>query len=194
VTGHAIRAHRADRGRRTKAGMVERLDARQNRDLTQQRALEKSLLYSEELGIDLAAGRDDACFRWLLASILFGARISETTARKTYWSFIRHGLTRPRRIIAAGWDFLINPIMREGGYVRYDGRKSTQVLRDCDTLIAEYGGKLRQLHDAARNAPCRAPSGSAVSRDSPVKVGHSSQSLRGDLPGVPRLPGLRFRP
>jgi hypothetical protein len=42
--------------------------------------------------------------------------------------------------------------MREGGYVRYDGRKSTQVLHDCDALVAEYGGKLYRLHDAARDA------------------------------------------
>ena len=42
--------------------------------------------------------------------------------------------------------------MREGGYVRYDGRKSTQVLRDCEMLIADYGGRLSRLHDAARDA------------------------------------------
>ncbi len=42
--------------------------------------------------------------------------------------------------------------MREGGYVRYDGRKSTQVLRDCEELIADYGGSLRRLHETARDA------------------------------------------
>lgn len=41
--------------------------------------------------------------------------------------------------------------MREGGYVRYDGRKSTQILRDCEMLIADYGGRLSRLHDAARD-------------------------------------------
>jgi hypothetical protein len=41
--------------------------------------------------------------------------------------------------------------MREGGYVRYDGRKSTQILRDCETLRDEYGGSLRALHDAAQD-------------------------------------------
>jgi hypothetical protein len=117
-----------------------------------QRALEQSLLYSEELGINLAAGSNDVLFRWFLASLLFGARISETTAKNTYRSFVRHGLVHPEKIMEAGWNFLIDPIMREGGYVRYDGRKSTQVLRDCDALVAEYGGKLRRLHDAARDA------------------------------------------
>lgn len=119
---------------------------------TTRRALEQSVLYSEELGIDLARGTDLSYFRWFLASLLFGARISEATAKNTYLAFVRHGLTTPAKIVTAGWDFLVYPVMREGGYVRYDGRKSAQVLRDCDMLIADYGGSLRRLHDAARNA------------------------------------------
>jgi endonuclease III len=117
-----------------------------------QQALERSTLYSEELRIDLAERSDAAYFRWFLASLLFGARISETTAKNTYRAFVRHGLTTPSRIIRAGWDFLVDPVMREGGYVRYDGRKSTQVLRDCETLLADYGGSLERLHESARDA------------------------------------------
>ena len=58
-----------------------------------------ALLYSEELGIDLAKRSDAEYFRWFLASLLFGARISETTAKNTYRSFIRHGLTNPQKIL-----------------------------------------------------------------------------------------------
>jgi hypothetical protein len=116
------------------------------------RALERSVLYSEELGIDLARGTDAVYFRWFLTSLLFGARISETTAKKTFRAFMHHGLTTPAKVVAAGWDFLVYPVMREGGYVRYDGRKSTQVLRDCEALIANYGGSLGRLHEAARDA------------------------------------------
>jgi hypothetical protein len=107
------------------------------------RALEQSLLYSEEIGIDLRQGSDAVYFRWFLASLLFGARISEIIAKNTYRAFLRHGLTSPGRIVGAGWGFLVDPIMREGGYVRYDGRKSTQVLRDCERLLADYRGSLR---------------------------------------------------
>jgi hypothetical protein len=116
------------------------------------RTLERSPLYSEELGIDLANRNDSQYFRWFLASILFGGRISETTARNTYYAFARHRLTTPRRILAVGWDFLVYPVMREGGYVRYDGRKSDQVLRDCRSLLDDYGGSLSRLHDAATDA------------------------------------------
>jgi endonuclease III len=112
-------------------------------------ALARSRLYSEELGIDLARGDDRELFKWFLASILFGHRISETIARHTYQEFARHNLLDPQRILKAGWDFLVNPIMREGGFVRYDEKTSRQVLRVCEQLRTEYGGSLTQLHDRA---------------------------------------------
>jgi hypothetical protein len=115
-------------------------------------ALEASPLYSEELGIDLSARKEAETFRWFLASILFGARISETIARNTYFALVRHRLTTPRKIVEAGWDFLVNPVMREGGYVRYDGRKSEQLLRDCQALIDDYGGRLSNVEAAAADA------------------------------------------
>ena len=47
-------------------------------------------LYAKDLGIDLKdpSGR----FKWFLASILFGARISEKIASNTYKSFERSGI------------------------------------------------------------------------------------------------------
>ncbi len=93
--------------------------------------LKRSKLYSEELGIELNEKKDDEIFKWFLASILFGARISETIAKNTYKTFERYGLLTPRKIRDAGWDFLVNPIMRAGGYVRYDGKTSTQILKNC---------------------------------------------------------------
>jgi hypothetical protein len=115
------------------------------------RELEHTPLYSEELGIDLAGHGDAACFLWFLASLLFGARISEKIAKNTFLTFVRHGLTSPSKIIDAGWDFLVNPIMREGGYVRYDESKSRQMLRDCETLLADYRGSLNLLHEMAQD-------------------------------------------
>ena len=158
--------------------------------------MERSLLYSEELGIALAKRSDAAYFRWFLASLLFGARISETTAKNTYRSFVRHGLTNPQKILKAGWDFLVYPVMREGGYVRYDDRKSTQVLRDCETLIADYGGRLNRLHDAARDARDLDAKAARVLRRRPghlehlparaaAVLGHAQTPLR--LPTVEKL-------
>lgn len=109
--------------------------------------LKRTRLYSEELGIDLKKGGDEECFKWFLASLLFGGHISETIASKTYRAFERHELLTPDKILQAGWSFLVHPIMWEGGYVRYDGKKSAQILRNCETLIETCGGSLKALHD-----------------------------------------------
>jgi hypothetical protein len=114
--------------------------------------LKSSPLFSEELGIDLARGDEDQLFRWFLASLLYGGHIGETIARRTYQAFCRHQLTTARGILAAGWEFLVNPVMREGGYVRYDFSKSDQILRDCQKLVDEYGGSLGRMHEMARDA------------------------------------------
>lgn len=134
-------AYREPAGEATRSGGREAIDAA---------VLERSTLYSEELGIQLAKRQEREYFRWFLASLLFGARISETIARHTFDAFQRHDLLTPPRIVAAGWDYFVNPIMREGGYVRYDGRKSSQILRDCEQLMKQYGGELSQLHAEAR--------------------------------------------
>jgi endonuclease III len=109
--------------------------------------LKKSILYSEELGIELKKNNDDELFKWFLASILFGARISESIAKNTYKTFEKYNLIEPQKILEAGWDFLVNPIMREGGYVRYDFKTSTKILKICEALIKEYDGSLRKLHE-----------------------------------------------
>jgi hypothetical protein len=72
--------------------------------------LMRSQLYSEELEIRLGKN-DKECFKWFLASIVFGARISEIIAKETHRAFVRHGLLTPQEILKAGWDFLVNPIM-----------------------------------------------------------------------------------
>jgi len=93
-------------------------------------------LYSEDLGIDLTepSGR----FKWFLASILFGARISETIAANTYKTFERYGINSQENIIAAGWDELVK-ILDEGGYVRYDFSTATKLLDIMGTLKDKYG-------------------------------------------------------
>ncbi len=93
-------------------------------------------LYTEDLGIDLTepAGR----FKWFLASILFGARISEKIAANTYKAFERYGIDSMEKIIAAGWDELVK-ILDEGGYVRYDFSTATKLLDISQTLKDKYG-------------------------------------------------------
>lgn len=93
-------------------------------------------LYSEDLGIDLR--KPDGRFRWFLASILFGARISERIAAKTYMVFQKAGLDSPEKILSTGWDELVH-ILDEGGYVRYDFSTATKLLRIIGDLKERYG-------------------------------------------------------
>lgn len=113
--------------------------------------LKRSQLYSEELGIDLSSGNDTELFKWFLASILYGKKNSEIIARHTYLSFQKHGLLSPQKIRKAGWSFLVNPVMREGGYVRYDESTASKLLRICGTLKDQYQDSLSELFRQSTN-------------------------------------------
>lgn len=108
--------------------------------------------YSEELGIDLKSGKSSEIFKWFLASILFGARISETIAKNTYRALVKHNWLTPKDIQKAGWERLVVNVMGEGGYVRYDGKTSTKLLDISAKLIHDYGGDLNKLHDLASDS------------------------------------------
>jgi len=93
-------------------------------------------LYSEDLKIDLSQpfGR----FQWFLASILFGARISEKIASKTYRAFQEAGIDTPEKILSAGWNELVR-ILDAGGYVRYDFSTATKLINIMLALRENYG-------------------------------------------------------
>jgi endonuclease III len=105
-------------------------------------------LYSEDLGIDLStsSGR----FRWFIASILFGARISEQIAARTYRCFETAGLVdSPEKIISAGWDKLVE-VLDAGGYARYDFSTATKLLEIMSALQQNYGS-LENLYSQAKD-------------------------------------------
>jgi hypothetical protein len=107
--------------------------------------------YATALGIDLSGGRPSEAFKWFLASILYGARISQGTAAQTYREFARAQVLSPRAILKTGWDGLVQ-ILDRGGYVRYDFKTATKLLLVCESLMKDYGGDLNALHAAARDA------------------------------------------
>jgi endonuclease III len=111
------------------------------------RLLQLFPLYSEDLGIDLStpSGR----FRWFVASILFGARISEQIAANTYRCFEAAGTAdAPDKIIGAGWDRLVE-ILDAGGYVRYDFSTATKLLEIMTALQQNYGSLENLYHQAS---------------------------------------------
>ena len=104
--------------------------------------LSKLQSYSEELGLDLTRPEDR--FRWFLASILFAKRISAEIAKKTYHRFEEEELTTPEKMLAAGWDRLVE-VLDSGGYVRYDFSTASNLLKIVEELKQKYGD-LEELH------------------------------------------------
>ncbi len=107
--------------------------------------------YASALGIDLAAPDAGERFKWFLAALLYGTRISEALAARTWREFAARGVLSPERIVATGWDGLVD-ILDAGGYVRYDYKTATKLLAVCAALINDYGGNLDTLHDGAADA------------------------------------------
>lgn len=101
-----------------------------------------SVDYSERFGIDL---QNDP-FQWFLLAVLFGARISESIALKTYTLFRSYGITTPEAIGSAGFDRLVS-ILDAGGYARYDFRTAVK-LHNMAGNIMEAGG-LNAIHAAS---------------------------------------------
>lgn len=104
--------------------------------------------YPEVLGIDLSEGRDEEVFKWFLASVLFGAPITETSVIKTYNCFKKYNVLSPKRIIETGWEGLVK-ILDEGSYTRYDFKTADKLLEVMQNLIKKYDGSLCRIHKEA---------------------------------------------
>lgn len=107
--------------------------------------------YSEILGIDLSDSRDEEVFKWFLASMLFGAPITESAATKTYECFRKYGVLTPKKILKTGWDGLVK-ILDEGTYTRYDFKTADKLLAVTENLAEKYGGSLNLVHSKASDA------------------------------------------
>jgi len=104
--------------------------------------------YSKILGVDVSGGKDEEVFKWFLASILFGAPITESSVIKTYKSFQRRGVLTPQKILKTGWDGLVK-ILDEGSYTRYDFKTADKLLLVMQNLTERYGGSLSAVHSQA---------------------------------------------
>jgi hypothetical protein len=107
--------------------------------------------FSCELGIDVSGRDEGELFKWLLAAVLFGTRISEQLAARTYRTLAEKGLTSPSAIIECGWNGLV-AVLDAGGYARYDFKTATKLLDMSRSLLEHYQGSLNNLHSKAESA------------------------------------------
>lgn len=87
-------------------------------------------------------------FKWFLSSKLSGGRISADISTRTYEQFVRHNLTSPEKILAAGQEKLVE-VLDGGGYGRYDFATASRRLEICLNLPFEYKGDFNQLQAKA---------------------------------------------
>lgn len=106
--------------------------------------------FSRQLGIDVESREPEELFKWFLAAILFGARISEALASRTFREFEKRRLTTPKRVAAYGWDGLVTAL-DEGGYGRYDFKTASKLGEMSKSLLERYSGDLNRLHETARD-------------------------------------------
>jgi endonuclease III len=104
--------------------------------------------FSSALGIHLSPDNPEEIFRWFLVALLFGARISETIAIRTYGEFERERLLSAERILDKGWDGIVE-VLDRGGYARYDFKTATKLLAICGIVMKRYKGDLNILHSEA---------------------------------------------
>ena len=111
----------------------------------------KGQTYSQELGIDLSQGKREEIFKWFLAAILFGARISETIVKNTFLRFVEYDILTLPKITRIGWQRLVD-VLDSGGYVRYDFKTADKLLEVMQNLIKIYHGDLNNLHQLASDS------------------------------------------
>ena len=104
------------------------------------------LLYSEELGIDV----NNEPFKWFIASILFGARISTTIAKNTYKMYSENGLISPEKIAASTKQELVI-IHGRGGYTRYDEITAEYIIGITRKLLKEFNGDIKKIDEISQN-------------------------------------------
>ncbi|MGC8812142.1 MAG: hypothetical protein ACP5O8_00965 [Candidatus Aenigmatarchaeota archaeon] len=107
--------------------------------------------FSEMLGIKLKSGKNEEIVKWFLASILYAKPIRESSATKTYFCFLKHGVTSARKILETGWHGLVD-ILDEGGYTRYDFSTADKLLEVFGNLQKLYKGNLKLLHEKAKDS------------------------------------------
>lgn len=106
---------------------------------------------AKELNIDLSRGEESELFKWFLASFLFGKRIQQAIAASAYRVIVeKHHCDSPDKLCSHSWQELVD-MLGEGHYVRYDESTAERLLKLCEKLNQDYGGKISAIQHASAN-------------------------------------------
>ena len=110
--------------------------------------------YAGEIGIALDRNEPMPLFQWLVASLLFSARIGASQAVEAAQALNREGLTTVDHMCDAGWEDRVR-VLNRNGYARFDESTSTKLAKTSALLRQRYHGDLRNLREAAGGDPAR---------------------------------------
>ena len=108
--------------------------------------------YCDELGIDIDKNTPSVLFRWLVASILYSARISADNATEAAQALSDAGLTTADKMAEASWQDRVD-VLSANGYKRFDESYSRNLGETAEALRDTYQGDLRKLREAADEDP-----------------------------------------
>ncbi|MFC4728430.1 DNA methylase [Coralloluteibacterium thermophilus] len=102
-----------------------------------------------DLDIAIESGSEAALFRWFVASFLFGKRIGQQIAARSWRALVEtHGLDSAEKIRATPHAELVR-ILDEGGYARYDESTARRLVDICTRLVEDYDGGILGLYEAS---------------------------------------------
>ncbi len=110
--------------------------------------------HADRLGIDVARNTPAPLYCWLIAALLFSARISAGQAESAARALFDQGWRTPRRMAAVTWARRVK-VLNRAGYARYDESTSRYIAETTALLLQRYGGDLRRLREAAGRDPAR---------------------------------------
>jgi 3-methyladenine DNA glycosylase/8-oxoguanine DNA glycosylase len=111
---------------------------------------EKKRLGPADLGLHMGGGTDAPAFHWLIACLLFGARISQDIAARAYRELDKLGVLSPDKLATADWQTLVDALGR-GGYRRYDESTARELIAAGKRIQVEYGGHLTRLRSDVKS-------------------------------------------
>ena len=103
----------------------------------------KARIGPADLGIDLSTGSGKEVFKWLIACQLFGERINQEIAAKTFIELDQAGYTTPKKLAAADWQAVVDALGR-GGYRRYDESTARELISIGKRLRKDYDGSMKK--------------------------------------------------
>lgn len=101
-----------------------------------------------ELGIRIARNSPAPLFQWLIASLLFSARISADLAQRAAQALFAEGWQTPQKMAATSWEDRVK-VLNRSGYARYDESTSRYIGESTQLLLDTYNGDLRRLRYVA---------------------------------------------